>query len=455
MGSVTDWLEGHDVDDVVSSLVFARGRDLWIKGHAVSVRQRLDGILEAQIKGSKDALYDVTVVASRAQLVARCTCPFEAMVCKHVVCALLAWKEEVRKKHDAELDAADDASGATPAALDRKTSRAAVFAWARERGVEHWLSASPAFVPQLRLAAKPASAELLRARMLQIVDFFGRDSRWSHISDTVVDHLVGFLDERARAVADHRPKDARRRWTPASDDVALERAVGALVALRASLREDTAGREPAARTTTSVTLIPWPPGLSVHFRAHPMVAGLGITTLAPLWGEHTVRLRFGDDGVELVDPDGTPGELLVEAVEAALDALCDPADQALAHALRDELAKPLWRRMLETMRREMTAVSPAPLSHGQEEGELGWRVAVSRYDLNVAPVFVRPKKTGSGWILRKLSLGKLTQTPRRWDHPGDAPALAALESGAPRASYAALQHLVGHPRIFSAEGEAR
>ncbi|TNF26326.1 MAG: DEAD/DEAH box helicase, partial [Deltaproteobacteria bacterium] len=138
----------------------------------------------------------------------------------------------------------------------------------------------------------------------------------------------------------------------------------------------------------------------------------------------------------------------VEAIELALDVLTRPAFAEQAATLARELGTPTWRRALEQMRGHLVRAAPAPLLHGNDEGELGWRIRLGRHDLEVAPVFVRPKKTGGGLVVRKLAVATLTREPRRWRHPADEHVLAELTAGDHGAPYRAIQHLAEHPRVL-------
>ena len=211
MGSVTEWLRQHTVTELAPPAVVERGRAYASAGRCVQLDLGPDGVLNARVEGSNGAQYKVVAIGG-ARLVTRCSCPIGgSSPCKHVICALLTLSAQLAP---APAPASSARPGPAPptggAPLARNTPRVEVYAWAKARHVTHWLSISVAAVPQFLPTLREDPVDFLRRRMLPVVDFFGADSRWSHIPARFVDDLVAFLEARAaRATAWHAEADAR------------------------------------------------------------------------------------------------------------------------------------------------------------------------------------------------------------------------------------------------------
>jgi len=455
MGSVIEWLMQHEVASIAAPAVMRRGQAYAEDGRCSDLTVGSDGVLNATVTGSSGGAYKVIAIAGGPRLVANCGCPAaRGRICKHIVCALLTLRaqlvlDKAKKTKRARGAAARVASDDGPK-LGRFMSRQQLYDWGERHDVTHWLSVSVALVPHFLDEPREAVVDFLRRRMLPVAEFFGSDSRWSHVPARFVDDLVDFLTGRAERAATWRREDDARDWSPPAEP-SLAHYAEELRNLRAVLRADGRAREPEARGPAQVTVEPWPPALVIRVEPPQALAGLGITTLPPVWMGSSVKVLLtpGDGPVEL-DPGQTevPHAHQVEALELALDVLTEPrwADQAAA--LAQELATPPWRRALEQMRGHLVRAAPAPLVHGKESGELGWRIRLTRHDLEVAPVFIRPKKSGAGLVVRKLAIATLTREPRRWRHPADEHVIQQLVAGDHEAAYRAIQYLPQHPRVM-------
>jgi uncharacterized Zn finger protein len=89
---MTAGLDEKSIRAVATAEVFARGKTYWKSG-AVSGLKRRGDILSAEVEGSEDEPYIVTVELARGRALGMsCTCPYEwDGVCKHVVAVLLAF----------------------------------------------------------------------------------------------------------------------------------------------------------------------------------------------------------------------------------------------------------------------------------------------------------------------------------------------------------------------------
>ena len=455
MGSVIEWLMQRDIASIAPPGIVQRGQRYAADGRCSALEVGTDGVLHATVGGSSEGEFKVIAIAGGPRLIANCTCPLgRTAICKHIVCALVTLRAQLETRKSTTKTAPSPPVGRGPDRdvphLARSLPRQQVYAWAEAHGVTHWLSASVAIVPQLLAEPREAVVDFLRRRMLPIAEFFGADSRWSHVPERFVDDLVDFLNGRAERAAAWRTEEEALCWPEASAP-ALQHYVEELAALRGVMRTDGRAREPEARGPATVTVEPWPPALVIRVEPPQSLAGLGITTLPPVWMGSSLRILLRPDGGPVeIDPGQieVPHAHQIEALELALDVLTRPQWTEQAAQLAAELATPPWRRALDQMRRHLVQAAPAPLVHGNEEGELGWRVRLTRYELEIVPVFLRPKKTGTGLVVRKLAISGLTREPRRWRHPADAAVLAELAAGDLAAPYRAVQHLIHHPRVM-------
>lgn len=436
MDELARWLSGNRVEDLVDPLALTGGRMYLDPSRCMELIVGHRGAIRAKIYGH-GRHYAVTARAHKGELVSACSCSFKGAMCRHVACALLAREAALREAGELGAPSGDVAR------LRPETSRDDLFAWAQARGMSHWLNASVAVVPTL---ASPSSPEVdfERRRNLPIAEFFGRESRWSHLPRAFAEDLAAFLEERATRVAAWRAASRERAWPEPRPELA--EAVAQVLAARQERLESTGGIEPEARVSPELVVDrgAWPVELHVELPRHPTAA---CPHYAGVWTNHQIRLVFDGDALRILGTSDSD-DVVLTALEAALDDLCQPEPTPVADALAAELAMPLWERLLGTMRSALRQAADAPLRHGDDEGELGWRVRVSAYELALAPLFVRPKKTGEGFVTRKLALATVVSADRRWPLVADARVIEELAADDARSHYRAVRHLVGHPRVF-------
>ncbi|TNF33167.1 MAG: hypothetical protein EP329_08625, partial [Deltaproteobacteria bacterium] len=241
MGSVVDWLRQHDIASIAPPAVFQRGRRYAEDGRCAELGVGTDGVLHAKVTGSSGGRYSVIAIAGGPRLVAKCDCPAGRTAnCKHIVCALITLHAQLALQDATTAPARPEPSGAAlrdAPQLGRLMSREQLYAWAKAHGVTHWLSISVAIVPHFVPEPHEAVVDFMRRRMLPIAEFFGSDSRWSHVPRRFVDDLVTFLRGRAERAAAWRAEDNARTW-PAASHPALAHYVEELTALRRVLRAD-------------------------------------------------------------------------------------------------------------------------------------------------------------------------------------------------------------------------
>ncbi len=151
------------------------------------------------------------------------------------------------------------------------------------------------------------------------------------------------------------------------------------------------------------------------------------------------------DGGELRASADLTSEQTLAAIDRALDLLTAPADAGFREKLASMLDEPQWARDLRYLDQVLAPVDPSP---EDDKKWLGWRVVVNKR-VEVEPLRCRPKKTGAGFVTRKESVHDL---PLAWlGEPADRLATHLLTSSHDRGAHAAaVEALIGHPRVFTA-----
>ncbi|PIE17525.1 MAG: hypothetical protein CSA66_05680, partial [Proteobacteria bacterium] len=459
---LSTWISEHLTRDFASPVILRRAKRSHAMGQVLSVERLDDGEMVAQVEGTGLSPWVVRVRIEAGQLVHHCGCAYTRGPCKHVVSALLAYRDKVEDGEIVERDGGGDA-GAT-ARLDASSPPRAVVRWASERGVLPWLDAPVAAIPPLLKERAAPPREYHDRHGSRLFDLLDRRRPGILGSDALVGDILRFLEQRAEADARWRAGRDPAAWR-AGDDDRVAPVVARLHGLRAALLEtDAEPREPQARGGVDVAIERWPTALRLTLRPAPWADTLPAYQREGLTVAHAVvvPLVVGDVRLEGSGASGpAAGTLLLEAIEHALAILTQPEHEAIAARVRRELATPMWRRALEALHGAADAARGEVFA-SDDRGALGWRVTASGDGHGVEglePVLVRPAKRGDGVVLRSLSAQTLAADHRRWPHPGDRAALGLMAGGPWYEGHeplrAALRRLVGHPRVFLRADKAR
>ncbi|HEX4420837.1 MAG TPA: DEAD/DEAH box helicase [Kofleriaceae bacterium] len=442
--------------------VFARGVAYWEDEHVLACDVAGQEVAGA-VKGSMR--YLVRLASVGGALVAQCTCPVDAPVCKHAVALGLAYlARQGRVERGAGVAGLGGGGGAASKLAVGFARRAELEAWAAEHLVTHalWMPAD-VVLPRLppELAQRYGMRYVLGRLALRDVASLDSASRLigvKALEAPVVEAAYAALIEAAGVVRDGCAEEVRRR--DRHDDPVIAPLWARLLEVRQVVRRQAGPRPRAARAAGSWRIdaaagaVIWREpervvrpheygtiGLSARL-GWPAggAAALDCTCAAPrAWCTHSLAL-----------------------IDATLDRLEAPAGAAEARVLAEELLRPAWSRLLiELDALEARSAKPRPVI------EVWWSIERELGSLTLAPTVKKQLKRGT------MSAGARPTVARLLDEHRDSLAdvdrriaehvlaWAPVSRGGAPASRAAgsypvraFQALVGHPRAFAEWSDA-
>jgi hypothetical protein len=82
----------------INDTVLKRGKNYYEQGMVVELEESADNLWQAEVTGSDTYAVEIAILNNKKKVIDdySCTCPFEGIICKHVVAVLLAIKEEIK-----------------------------------------------------------------------------------------------------------------------------------------------------------------------------------------------------------------------------------------------------------------------------------------------------------------------------------------------------------------------
>src|SRR5947207_9565876 len=82
----------------INDTVLKRGKNYYEQGMVVELEESADNLWQAEITGSDTYAVEIAILNNKKKVIDdySCTCPFEGIICKHVVAVLLAIREEIK-----------------------------------------------------------------------------------------------------------------------------------------------------------------------------------------------------------------------------------------------------------------------------------------------------------------------------------------------------------------------
>jgi SWIM zinc finger len=82
----------------INDTVLKRGKNYYEQGMVVELEESADNLWQAEVTGSDTYAVEIAILNNKKKIIDdySCTCPFEGIICKHVVAVLLAIKEEIK-----------------------------------------------------------------------------------------------------------------------------------------------------------------------------------------------------------------------------------------------------------------------------------------------------------------------------------------------------------------------
>jgi hypothetical protein len=425
----------------LAGLAFARGEEYWQDGHVVAFT--VDGeAIEGVVEGGER--YAVRIELAGHQLVATCSCPVVADLCKHGVALGLAYLARA-----AEVPSPGDGVGFA--------SRGELEAWVAANEVAYalWL---PADVILNKLPAEPAQRYGMRYVLgrLALRDVAARDSASRVIGVRALEAPVvaaahAVLVAAADDVKVGRAEEASRPARHA--DPVIEPLWERLLETRRAVRAHAAPRSHATRQTgtwkidTPTGVVSWREPVRLvrpyEYGTVGIAARMTIPTGRGALLECTCAVAKGHCTHALA------------LVDATLDLLADPARAAEARLLAEELLRPPWSRLLQELDvLEARAHKPRPVI------EVWWTIERELGVLTVAPTVKKLLKRGAMSTGTRPTAARLLDEHRdtlaevdrqiaehvaAWTPPSRS-AATARGSGYPVRAFRAL---IGHPRVLA------
>ena len=447
----------HDLRDRAGPS-FARGEAYWRDGRVLSFVIG-DATVAGVVRGGDK--YQVRLSVTGGELVADCTCPGSAVVCKHAVALGLAYLADPRLADPRAMAGAAPAGErpAPSAAANGFATRKELEAWAEDHQVRHalWLSAE-VLVPWLppaeaaryglghvlaRLTIRDAGSREGVRRFVGLPGLEGPIAVAAHAALAEIAAVVrAGCEEEAARPAHHAEAALAPLWSR-------------LLEARRAVRVHAAPRSRAWRASGAWRFDPAASAVVWKERDAVVRGALDYRAVAV-----TARLTMPGGGAPQLECVCTaPAARCTHSLallDATLDVLADPARQREARTLAEELLRPGWARLLNELDvLDARAARPAPVI------EVWWQLAKALGALTISPLVKKQLKRGTMSAGSQTTAGKLLDDHRDslsevdlriaehvagWT-PGARGAHAAR--GAQTYPVQAFAALVGHPRVLA------
>ena len=82
----------------INDTVLKRGKSYYEQGMVVELEEAADNLWQAEVEGSDTYSIEITLLNNKKKEIDdySCSCPFEGIICKHVVAVLFAIREEIK-----------------------------------------------------------------------------------------------------------------------------------------------------------------------------------------------------------------------------------------------------------------------------------------------------------------------------------------------------------------------
>ncbi|NVB82631.1 MAG: DEAD/DEAH box helicase [Kofleriaceae bacterium] len=436
-------LAGHAYD---------RGTRYWQEGRA-QYRERVGDGIAGTVTGGAE--YEVRVFTYGRELASMCTCPAgdAGRLCKHAVALVLEYQAATAEKP----------APAAPNA-DVFATRTQLDTWCEENGVAHelQLSADVLLDDVVGIEGYPHLAMVLRNVSLQSVGSLEGAARFVGVRQLQQPVAAAAAQRLRNAVADLRlalDEEGQPRRLRADAPSSVHALWDRLVAYRAQVRRNpqAAPRSHAARMHV---------GSIEHDEKSSALVWRERTKIViryPSWSTQPLVARLA-----FTMPDGPPTASctcttsptapaacthVLALVDATLDLLANPANEARATVLADELLRPPWQRALAEL---ATRDDPTRVAPGAAVGqvEVWWHIDTEFGTTTLTPLVKKALKRGGYSAGTRMTAVRLLD-----DHAsvlGEADTRIAEQlagwvpsktSTYPARAFAAL---VGHPRAVHA-----